>query len=443
MTVIVFHPNKKLASLFASNIHLYTNINATPFSDLTKAFSKLKTDPGIKNLVTIFRKDFFETTLFQENKTSLVKLNKIFLLQDVSIFPTAQLPLKNIFALNKEKVENNPNIILKRLLKSIATDYQITPKKMINIEINEYIPLGKELLMDEDIYPIDLFLKTSNCKFKPLCLSGEKLKIHKLKEAEFYVKSDERIKFIEHATSCIINELSVSGKDLESELGTIEQGYNLLNLLRDFNLTKDSKDLTEKMVGSIMNNLREDQNLKKVMSTLLKSKSSYRYVKDMLTLYAGCQVIDLAEWGDKDMREKYSFLALFSDISLTEDDHARYNSNEQIQNSCLVPEEKRFIKNHANESAEIIAKYDFFPFGLEGLVRGHHGNPQGSNFDANIPALTPINLIYMMCEDFSREVILLNDQQEEIQKEEILKTIKNKYKDHSKFSKFFNALEKL
>lgn len=443
MTVLVFHPNRRISNLFASNVHLYTNQAVIEHNDFEEAISEIRKNKNIKRFITVFKDDFFETDYYKQSKKHLNALDQIFLIHTTEKLENSSKELENISVFEADETEQiSPQQVLKHVIRTIAQGLNITSKEMANAQVEDYCQFEKTLLTVGDIYRVDLHICYDD-NFQIAVAGGEKFEMNSIKEDVFFIQSTDRLKFLEHATQCILDELSTSGHDLGSEIEKISQGYNLLNMINAMEINADTKKLTEKTMKTMLVTLSEDKAVKSLLANLLSNKSSYRYVKDMISLHIGSHIIDSAEWGDKELRESLAYLAIFSDISLVQDDMARYNTGEDLLNSCLSSDLKNLIMHHAADSAQIIAKYDIFPSRLEGLIKAHHGSPTGVGFNLNAAALTPINLIFMMAEEYARKIIEASEMGQDLNKDEVVSLLKQKYSENGRFLKYLQAVEKL
>lgn len=455
MELLIFHPNRKIGELINSSLRVYTNVEAKFISTFEDLLTEI---PNSKStyLICGLNKNFLESNAYKKSKMHFRKFKKIYSIGKLDNSPEKDELAMNLVELpelteefyTKDLIKKDFRIIdeLKTLIKRFARDFGIDSLKMSKVKVSEFYGLPK-LLFTDGVYPIDIFMKSGE-DFKLIVPAGEEITQSSLEgtlkeQNELFVYSASRLKIMEYLVETISRELDIKGKSLAEDLESLHTGYNLANLLGNLNLSKETKDITNKLIKSTLKTIAEVKDLRPLLDKILSNKASYRYTKDMITIYLGSHIIDKAEWGDKDQKNKFLHLCLFSDIGLYNDDQAKISGKDELTNSSLSKDLKELVNNHALKSSEIIAKHDAFPYGLETLVKCHHGSPTGVGFDVLVGALTPLNLLFLMCEDFTRAILAADELNVKFDQIKAFDEIKEKYSEHGKFQKYFNELTEL
>ena len=152
----------------------------------------------------------------------------------------------------------------------------------------------------------------------------------------------------------------------------------------------------------------------------------------LLTCYIASHIIDKMEWGNQEQKVKIAFVSFFHDISLNDDAHVLIHTDEELERLDATQEQKINIKRHAINSAKILNKYyTSLPFGVETIVKQHHGTRDGVGFSAYPMSVSPLALVFLVAEEWVGYILKAEALGMHLSKEEALDKIKLKYKGFS------------
>lgn len=434
MAVLVLHSDPTVASVLASNIKVYTNQLTKVFSDVLDAIEYLNS--GVDEVSSVV------TSSFGNNP----ELSKIY------EFKKANKESFSIFAFGESRIDEFPQVSFLNkgsevpdLLKGVAKIKGIKAVDVAKIPVEEYFPFHKSLFIQGNRLKTEIFVKLDN-EYCSLIKPGGaiNLKVIEKDQTQFlYVRSEERLKFLAEVTSMISNRLQGSDKSEEESLEANSQGYTLVQMIRILGVTEESQKATDAIVKSMLKSVGKNKVLKSLLSNILNNKSGFRYKKDMMTLYIGSHIVDQAEWGSKEMREKLCYLSLLADISLQTEAQARVSNVTELKRMGCAPAERNQILNHALESSKIAAQFDQLPMGVETLIKQHHGATSGIGFKVDPSSLSPLVLIYMMSEVYAREIIHCNETTESINDHYLQKVLEHKCSASGKFKQYLKYFSEL
>lgn len=324
-----------------------------------------------------------------------------------------------------------------------------------NRNTNEYVPVGVEYFLNitstsmgcdvfirvkkgddhqyiKRLYSTDSFTREDIGKY----ISGG------LKD--FYILRDHFSQFVNFATSQLTLKLENKNLSSSDRIKLTSEAYEItLDRINTIGVDEHTVEIIEESIRSMQVSLEEENALSKFLQALRSNKLSYAYSHCYLCSLILHKVVSSFDWDSAQVKEKFTYVAYFHDISLKEN-LMKFNNEEHVLKSInLNREERELIMNHANKSAAIIEKFQNVPPGVAAIVKEHHGAKSGIGFPTTLSiAISPMSMMFVVVENFVDEFLKIDGAPQAHDFERIFELLKNKY-DKVTYEQTVNALQKM
>lgn len=340
------------------------------------------------------------------------------------------------------------NIQLRDVLKSIASDFNITAKKMVSIEFPKDFPLPTDFIIPGWQASVEIGIKVGG-KYQSYFEKDEIITAEKLDQVlesnndQLYVDRDERLKFVNSLTTQISAKLNDPNLSPEERISTVATGYQMvMEQSRKIGIAESTLDLANDCIDSMQIVVDQIPTLEGLLKSLMKSQASLRYKQSLLINYIGCHIIKKTQWGNKEQQEKFSFVSFFHNITLTKDEHVKIMSDRQLDASNLPDNEKELVRNHALDAAKLVSSIDKIPFGASTIIKQHHGSSKGIGLSKLHKNISPLAIVFIFAQEWANLVLQFEDLERRPKKKEIIEMLHDKY-NQSGFHKILPILHTL
>jgi len=323
---------------------------------------------------------------------------------------------------------------LKNILQSIAKWLKVSSKEMANLVVPEFYPLPFDLIIPGWFCATEIFKKqneTYETLFKPDdVILSETLDVLEAEQVELlYVRSENRIRFVNSLTNQISSKLADPTLTYQERLKVTATGYQMvMEQARKLGISEGAMELTNKCITSMEKLVDDTPTVAKLLEDLLTQKSSYRYKHCLLICYIGSHIIQKMNWGTLEQRSKLVFVTFFHDIILTSDEMAKISSDEELEKSSLSDKDKKLVKYHAILAAKIVSKVSKAPIGADTIIKQHHGSRNGDNLSQLSQVISPLAIVFIIAEEWTHHVLEKENDFQSFSREDFLVHINKKYK---------------
>lgn len=440
--------NQTLNNLYSVNLNAYVATNVTVKTNYTEAFKLIELNPN------------FDVIICLNNNKNKKEISELF-----NQIKSLENAIPVIFVGSKsEMIESNfiaiPNQYnLKEVVRSVAKILQITANDMVKKETPSFFPIPVSFIFNLDKCDYDLYYRTEISPFEyeyfKIINKGEAID-HAVKKFNnegtkfLYVEGQYRLGFIKATSSYVLKELSNEKTPLEDQVKIIAHGFDIVGdiLFENHQTMEDIKNISMACVNSINNVINEIPKLSNLLTTLLNSKGEYVYIHSILGSFIASHIIDHMDWGNKEQKEKVSFVFFFHDIFLVpifkRYPHL-YKEEDLLFSDELTENEKNVVIEHAYLAGELVKNFKNLPIGADIIIAQHHGMTSGKGFAMRFKDdISPLSKVLMIAEEAACYLYQLQKQGKKLKdnKDPMIKEIKEKFRTHT-YHKLINTLEKL
>lgn len=407
---ILISDNEVINSLYEVNLRAYVATNVTIKNSLDGAIKLIEQSPNIDVVIC-----YSELT---SKENSLGQLQKYFEEKGLRI------PII-VLGESKKKVKNAINITnkydIQSLLRAMAKVLQITAQEMANKPVPDHFPIPVKLFSQIKNSPCDIFYRREKDDFEfeyYKILEGETTISDKLNKyldegvTHLYIPANFRLKFINQASTVVIQELNRDDLNSAERVEITSQGMGIVaeQIFIDEKISTEVAQISIACAASIEKVAKDIPKLKNLLTMLLENKSDYVFKHSVLSTFIATNIIKKISWGSKEQAEKVAFSLFFHDIYLVPI-YKKYPdalSEEDLLFRDDVEEmDKKIVLEHASLAGQLVKTFPRCPMGADMIVTQHHGMTNGQGFAVNFKDdVSPLAKIIIISEDIAANILI-------------------------------------
>jgi hypothetical protein len=330
------------------------------------------------------------------------------------------------------------NVEVREVIKKCASILDVSARDMADQDVGNYYRIKINLLCAHLVLICSVYRMNIKGEYIKFLDTGHKIHpeilmiLSSSNEEHIYVEASDRLKFVNSLTVFLAERLADDNLSLEDSLLFANQGYRVVReAARKMMITPEIIQMTEANINTMTSIVNRMPKLKQMLQMTTKDVN-VMFRHSLLTCYIASHIIDKMEWGNQEQKVKIAFVSFFHDISINEDAHVLVHTDEELERLDATQEQKINIKRHAINSAKILNKYyTSLPFGVETIVKQHHGSRDGVGFCSYPMSISPLALVFLVAEEWVGYILKAEALGAHLSKEEALDKIKLKYKGFS------------
>lgn len=441
---IIFTNTNILGLLLEINLKAYVDTHAYLCSNVSQLEQLLQDKKNIKFIVCCFDKLISSDGLHE-------KLSKLDL-------PIIIMGVKG--GGKYTMIENRYDI--KSLVQNAAQILSVTAKDMASIEVPKYFEVSINLLKKLGKAPCEIYSRNpvdrddEKYNYFTVCEKSQELTLEKFEKNgldNLFIDSFERLRFINKATSLIIDDLKRKDLTHQERISITSKGMIVVaeEVFENPIAINTISEISKTCISSIHQVIEDNHKLNSLLKNFLAVKNEYVFMRTVITTYIASGIIKNLSWGSVDQIEKVSFALFFHDIYLV-DIFRKYpdqlNEQELLFTEDISDEDKDIILNHAKMASQLVAKISKAPMGSVDIIAQHHGMTSGEGFAVNFKDdISPLAKIMIIAEDITTNIIdqfyLQQKPKNKILDKELIQLrLLEKFKNHT-YKKIIKAFEKV
>lgn len=411
---LVVCDNEFLSVLYVMNLEVYlaTSVELVTTAEAAIAIHKKKKNFDlIISLDTINKQDAFkEIDTYRGSygvKTPLIKVGA-----DADL----DIDAKTFAVSSRYNIQS--------LLKKSASILNVTAKQMAELQMGDYYPISMTTVEGLSKAPCNLYYDVTGQK-KILARTDDPMeedikRIKSLGVDQVYVKSSDRLVIVNNASIRLIEKITLAlknsaGESTDKKVEVLNDGYEfaMANLFTSDEVKQEMAEIASASSRVMTEVVKENIQLKALISTLMNNKSGYIFIHSMITSYVANHIIKNVTWGGDGQSDKINFVLFFHDIYLAPL-YLKYPElkfeKSLLDSPLLTSKEVDIVMNHARLAAELVVTYKRCPMGADILIKHHHGMKKGSGFATKYPEdLSPLSKVLLIAEAFVEEFVAVTD----------------------------------
>jgi hypothetical protein len=351
---------------------------------------------------------------------------------------------------SEEAVIFDESVEVPEIIRKSAEILGITAKEMAERDVGKFYPIKTNLLAPNLVLVCPVYRRVKDSDEYALFLKKES-KLHpeiitilKDENEDFiYIESGDRLKFVNSLTVFLSEMLADDHLSLQDSILFANQGYTVIReATSKISIPPEVVQLTENNIDTMSSIVKRIPKLNELMEmTTNNVNDMFRH--SLLVSFIATHVINEMEWGTQEQKIKIIFVSFFHDIALSDDSYVLIHSDEELNLLDLPEDQKINIQRHAINAATMISKFHSkLPFGVDTIIKQHHGARDGVGFSSYPQSISPLALIFMVAEEWVHMYLKSEQQNIKLERHQILQKLRLKYKGFS-YDPIFKALENL
>lgn len=267
-----------------------------------------------------------------------------------------------------------------------------------------FYAIGQELLLANEHYPCDIYLKLGPKKYVRFAIKEDKVDVLTL---EKYLKSGVSHFFImkndfENYGDHFFKQDLINLKNFDNKIEGLSKKHKMIqNVINDFGVSKFVLDQIEGSLEVFEDKVRTS-NTKALMDMFEKSKGSFVYDHSFLTVFFCGLICENLDWYDDTVREKLVMAAMFHDLAIENPNLAL--SEDLKMNDLLQLDSKSSIEisNHTKKIAYLLQQNPDIPNDVVNICLNHHeGHEEGYPKGVPFTSLSQLERIFILAHALS------------------------------------------
>lgn len=342
---------------------------------------------------------------------------------------------------------------MRSFLKKTSDYLDINIEDLKNLPMPEYMGYSLGLFQYLEKSPCDIFVrigKGSRVSFIKICHEGDAIdpeRIESIKQKggeHLYVKSVKRLK-LTNVLSTELSRIIDESDESEDKSDVVNAAVDILHdRMRNEGPSAEMAEFSKKIINKVTTRSGFSKKIYPLLKRLIANKSSFSYKFIQVTSFFATVILKKMDWRRIEQVKTLAFAAIYRDIALEGDETMlKIRSEEDLEQSDLSEREKKVITTHAQKALSVLEGYPDMPYGVEILIRQHHGSVNGAGFPNEYSQrLSPLSIVLMVAEEAAFLVIDAAEKGDKncLKKSYISKAIREKFKSH-RFVKIIEGLE--
>jgi HD-GYP domain-containing protein (c-di-GMP phosphodiesterase class II) len=446
---ILISDNEVINSLYEVNLRAYVATNVTIKSSLNAAMDLLEHSPNI-DAVICFRE-------LNSEDNAISKFHEFLDSKGLSI-PVIVLgePAKSL----KDCIVLSNKYDIKGLLQAMAKILELTAEDMVKVVVPKYFPVPINLFSQIDQTHCDIFYRNQKDEFefeyfvileKDIPIGGALHKYHKEGVEHLYIDAEERLKFINKASSAVVGELERDDLTQSERLEITEQAMGIVaeEVFANDEVSENVAAVSKACLKSISKIMKDAPKVKNLLQMLVENKAEYIYKHSVITTYIASQIIKNISWGSVDQQNKVAFALFFHDIYLVPI-YKKYpdamSEEDLLFRDDVSEEDKQTVLDHAKLAGNLIKTFPKCPMGADMIIMQHHGMTSGVGFAVNYKDdISPLSKIMIISEEICTSILTNMEGSTDkfsINKKAMISHLSERYRNHS-YKKIIEAFDKV
>lgn len=444
---ILISRNEIINSLYEVNLRAYVGTNVTIKSNVRDALQLLDLSPNIDAIICFKELNDADGGIDKmlEYIESKEPNTPVIILGDLENPPEKTVVIKNKYD-------------LKQVLQSMAKILEITAKDMAEKSVPDFFPIPLKMFSQISKSHCTIYYRVEEDDFQfqylPIVeadveIGGSLQKYIDEGVEHLYVPASERLKFINRASSLVVEELERDDLTVEERSEVTRQVMNVVaeEVLENDEISAEMANISKAGIASIERMAKETPKLRNLLKMLIENPGDYCYKHAVVASYIARQIISKISWGSDEQANKVTFAFFFHDIYLVPI-YRKYpdalSEEDLLFRDDVSEEEKQIVLDHAKLAGQLVKTFPRCPIGADMIVTQHHGMTSGQGFAVNFKDdISPLSKIMIIAEEVSTNILQEFEDAEgkiKVNKEAIASHLHERFRNHT-YKKVIDAFE--
>lgn len=405
--VILIEDNKNLHELLSLNLSTYVGVEVIPRVSAQDAIDLLNLLPNIDLIITSAEIGDEPTAAML---AEFIKTNQ----REIGLIVIGELPKNAHDVAVSVPDEKNWEQIIQLSTKILG----VTPKDLEERIIPDFVPVPIHYFYPLSFSCCDVFIRIkkspSEYQFIKRIHSGDSFSKDMVRKYEeqglinFYIPKEMKKNFTNFVSDQLVSRLENDNLHPEEELKLLNASHGIaLKEIQTLGFTSATIQLSQSIVKSMLNTFKKNPEMSGLLHKIINSESSPMYQHCHMSSVVASECLKNLGMDQHESHEKLAYAAFFKDISLIDKPElCKITTFKDLEEADLDDEDWDLVFNHALEASVLVQRNPEAPFGIDEIIKCHHGSSNGKGFgQMNIGKLSLLSQIFIISCEFVKELI--------------------------------------
>lgn len=409
--VILIEDNKNLNELLSLNLSTYVGVEVIPRNNAQDAIDLLTLLPNVDLIIC-------RSSISNEPSAAMlvefIKKTK----RDIGLIVIGDPPddaQDLAVVVEDEKAWES-------VIQLCAKMLGVSPKELQERVLPDYVPVPIHYFYPLSFSCCDVFIRIKKTpeeyQFIKRIHSGDSFSkdmVRKYEEqglSNFYIPKEMKKNFTNFVSDQLVSRLENDQLHPEEEIQLLNASHSIaLKEIQKLGFTSATIQLSQTIVKSMVNSFKKNPEMSGLLHKIINSQSGLVYQHCHMTSVVASECLKNLDLDRRDAHEKMAYAAFFKDISLIDKpDLTMITSFTELEQAQLSEEDWDLVFNHALEASVLVQKNHEAPFGIDEIIKNHHGSSNGKGFgQMNIGKMSLHSQIFIIACEFVKELLIFKE----------------------------------
>ncbi len=285
----------------------------------------------------------------------------------------------------------------------------------------EYIPMPVKYFLNLDYSCSDVFIRIrkspTEFQFIKRIHKGDpylKESIHRYLEQGleyFFVPESEQKQFSIFLSNKLVEKMENPNHNLATRIQLMGDSYEVATkeIIR-LGFNSETIQLTESIIANMIKNFTLDNEMANLLHKVINSKTGNLFQRCHMISIVANECMRNLKIKDMSIYEKIAFASFFHDILfLDKEQLSKINSQKELDEADLSEGDWDLVFTHALETAQFIQRHPEIPYGIDEIIKHHHGSSSGKGFSESIDTLPDVSQIFIIAHQFVHQLFAFKE----------------------------------
>lgn len=409
--VILIEDNKNLNELLSLNLSTYVGVEVIPRNNAQETIDLLTLLPNVDLIIC-------RSSISEEPTASMLADFIKTTQREIGLIVVGDLPdnAKDVgVCVQDEKA-------WEKIIQLSTKMLGVSPKELEERIVPDFVPVPIHYFYPLSFSCCDVFIRIKKSpeefQFVKRIHSGDSFSKDMVRKYEeqgltnFYIPKEMKKNFTNFVSDQLVSRLENDQLHPEEEIQLLNASHSIaLKEIQKLGFTSATIQLSQTIVKSMLNTFKKNPEMSGLLHKIINSESSIMYQHCHMTSVVASECLKNLDLDTRDAHEKLAYASFFKDISLIDKPElSKITTFAELEQAQLNEEDWDLVFNHALEASVLVQKNPEAPFGIDEIIKSHHGASNGKGFgQMNIGKLSILSQIFIIACEFVKELLIFKE----------------------------------
>lgn len=409
--VILIEDNKNLNELLSLNLSTYVGVEVIPRNNAQETIDLLTLLPNVDLIIC-------RSSISEEPTASMLADFIKTTQREIGLIVVGDLPdnAKDVgVCVQDEKA-------WEKIIQLSTKMLGVSPKELEERIVPDFVPVPIHYFYPLSFSCCDVFIRIKKSpeefQFVKRIHSGDSFSKDMVRKYEeqgltnFYIPKEMKKNFTNFVSDQLVSRLENDQLHPEEEIQLLNASHSIaLKEIQKLGFTSATIQLSQTIVKSMLNTFKKNPEMSGLLHKIINSESSIMYQHCHMTSVVASECLKNLDLDTREAHEKLAYASFFKDNSLIDKPElSKITTFAELEQAQLNEEDWDLVFNHALEASILVQKNPEAPFGIDEIIKCHHGASNGKGFgQMNIGKLSMLSQIFIIACEFVKELLVFKE----------------------------------